>query len=198
MLSSRRSSGIKWRVVKPAGSRVNYELRVLDHDPGKFVFTAWRNVSFFFWTASATPSAIARLTQATEPLYAENPRGVSNVHVVESDVGIPSPEVRELLLGQMRRRADRRACLAVVPAGSGFWASTLRSFVTGLRLVSSRSFEIGVHTSLAQVADWLPPPHFAKTGVQLDPRVLLEMLVRTETLSRQPAVGVQAADNAAR
>jgi hypothetical protein len=186
-------------VVKPPlGSKVSYELKVLDHEPEKFVFTAWRNVSFFFWTASATPGAVVRLAQCTEPLYEEHPRGVSNVHVVESGVGLPSPEVRELLLGLMRRRADRRACLGVVPAGSGFWASTLRSFVTGMRLVSPRSFEIGVHASLAQVADWLPDVHYAKTGVQLDPRTLLDMLVRTETLSRQPAVRVESAGNAAR
>ena len=194
-LPSRLTTGLKCSVVKSvAGAKGNYELRVLDHEPGKFVFTAWRNVSFFFWTARATPGAVVRLAQSTEHLYEENPRGVSNVHVVESDVGLPSPEVRELLLGLMRRRADRRACLGVVPAGSGFWASTLRSFVTGMRLVSPRSFEIGVHTSLAQVADWLPDVHLAKTGVQLDSRVLLEMMVRSETLSRQPAVRAESAD----
>jgi hypothetical protein len=169
-----------------AGRALNFELRVLDHQPGNFVFSAWGNVLFFFWVAPATPESISRLAACTEPLYEQNPGGLSNVHVVESGTGLPSPEVRELLIGLMRRRAARRACLAVVPAGAGFWASTLRSFATGIRLMSPRSFEMGIHTSLEEVADWLPGPHFERTGTRLDRTRLLDAMRRTETLSHSP------------
>jgi len=175
-------------VTKALATRpVNFELRVLDHQPGKFVFSVWGNVLFFFWVAPATPEAVTRLAFCTEPLYEQNPGGLSNVHVVEAGTGLPTPEVRELLIGLMRRRAHRRACLAVAIAGGGFWASTLRSFVTGMRLVSPRSFELGMHTSLEQVAEWLPGPHFEKTGTRLDRSRLLDALRRTEALSRSPS-----------
>jgi hypothetical protein len=171
-------------VSKVAPERaLSFELRVLDHQPGEFVFSVWGNVLFFFWVAPATPKSIGRLAECTEPLYEQNPGGVSNVHVVDSSTGLPSPEVRELLIGLMRRRASRRACLAVVPIGAGFWASTLRSFATGIRLLAPRSFEMGIHTSLEEVADWLPGPHFERTGTRLDRNRLLDALRRTDALS---------------
>jgi hypothetical protein len=174
-------------VAKPAAGRaLNFELKVLDHQPGQFVFTVWGNVLFFFWVTPATPESVGRLASCTEPLYEQNPKGLSNVHVVESSTGLPSPEVRELLVGLMRRRASRRACLAVVPAGAGFWASTLRSFATGIRLMAPRSFEMGIHSSLEEVADWLPGPHFERTGTRLDRNRLLEAMRRTEALSHSP------------
>lgn len=163
----------------------SFELKVLDDEPGKFVFSAWGNVSMFFWTAPATPDSMVRLARCTEPLYEQNPCGVSNVHVVESGVGLPSAECRELMADLMRRRAERRACFIAVPVGSGFWASTLRSFATGMRLVSPRSFAFAVHSSLQEAADWLPTPHFERTGVRLNRRELLQVLVQTEAHSKR-------------
>lgn len=162
---------------------MSFELKVLDREPGKFVFSSWGNISFFFWTAPASLASVERLRVATEPLYQEHARGVSNVHVVQANTGIPPADVREQLVALMRSRAQQRAALAVVPAGSGFWASTLRSFVTGMRLASPRSFDLGVYATLAQASEWLPERHREKTGVRVDPESLLRALQRTEALA---------------
>ena len=51
-------------MTKPVAARaMNFELRVLDHQPGKFVFSVWGNVLFFFWVAPVTPEAITRLVE---------------------------------------------------------------------------------------------------------------------------------------
>jgi len=91
-------------------------------------------------------------------------------------VGLPTAEAREGLRELMASRADRRACLGVVVTGGGFWMSAMRSFMTGLRVVSPVRTDIGFHTSMAESAAWLAGPHQRRTGVRLSPASLLRAM----------------------
>jgi hypothetical protein len=76
----------------------------------------------------------------------------------------------------MKQNAEQVACIAVVAGGTGFWASAFRSFVTGLRWLAPRSFEIRLHGTIEEVARWLPAEHLKLTGVKLDPMRLQRLL----------------------
>ncbi|HVZ35108.1 MAG TPA: hypothetical protein VG963_21930 [Polyangiaceae bacterium] len=158
-------------------------LTVLDEERGQFLFAAWKNVSIFFWLAQATGMAVLRLARATDPLYAAHPEGVSNIHVVPGGTDLPTTEAQREMLALMKSRADRRACMAVVLGGTGFWASALRSFITSVRFVSPRSHALTIHGTLQQAAFWLPRPHFERSGVWLERAELLAALQSVEEQS---------------
>jgi hypothetical protein len=161
-------------------------MTVLDREPGAFLFAEWMDFTIFVWTAPATPVAVARLTQATEPIYKEcsaSGRRISNVHLISSGLRPPEGEARDQLIALMKQRAEQRACIAVIVDGMGFWASALRSFVTGIRFVSTRAFPLGIHGNIDEAMQWLPATHETKTGTPVD----REGLRRAITNAREQA-----------
>jgi hypothetical protein len=91
---------------------------------------------------------------------------------------LPTNEARERLKGLMDNYGSQIACVAVIIVGSGFWASTLRSVITGMHLESSRTFPMRLCDSVQAAVQWLPSEHLRLTGVRLEPRDLGEVLHR--------------------
>jgi hypothetical protein len=149
---------------------------VLDAEPGHFLFGSWKNVFVAVWESQATMRAIDHLFIACHALGSGASQLRSEVHLIAEGARLPEPEVRDYYVELIKAREAQIACVAVVIGGTGFWASALRSFVTGLHWLSPRSFDFRLLGSVEQAADWLPAEHWKRTGVEVDPRRLQRVL----------------------
>jgi hypothetical protein len=73
--------------------------------------------------------------------------------------------------------------------GDGFWASAVRSFVTGLSVLVRGPFELGIFGQLDELAQWLPEIHGSRTGVSMLSSELIQVLrLAQDRAERQHAV----------
>jgi hypothetical protein len=143
------------------------ETEILDREPGKFCFARWTNVVVQAWAAQADAAAIARLRQA---LTRAGGLGVrSSISVIAEGLPPPTEEARAGFIELMNSGAKEIVCLAVIVNGTGFASSALRSSLTGMRVATTRTYEMAVMGSVDELGPWLPPRHVAKTGVEIDP-----------------------------
>ncbi len=157
-------------------------LRLLDSEAGCFSLFVWHNVLIAAWASQATGSAVQRIDVATSPLMKEHPEGVSVIHLVKDRTGMPTAEARAGFLESMKVNARSLQCVSVVLLGGGFWASTLQSIVTGMRMLAPNSFTMRIDNGFDTVIHWLPPEHLRRTGVSLRPNELKTAM--TEAFSR--------------
>jgi hypothetical protein len=106
---------------------------------------------------------------------------LSYVHLVPNRLELPDPAARSALLDLTRDYGARTACVAVVVGGMGFWASAIRGFVTGIRVVAPRSIEFRMHAEIAELVEWFPDEHQRRTGVRLEPSELLRQLEHAQS-----------------
>jgi hypothetical protein len=157
------------------------EITVHDTEPGAFYIASWKGVVMVRWESAATGGAVERLAKVSADLAAdEREPARSNVHIIADGAGLPTPDARAGFIRLMKQHAGRLACVAIVVGGTGFLASAMRSLMTGMRLLAPRSFNYRLHGSIHEVVEWLPAEHFARTGEQLDPRRLAEVLASWE------------------
>jgi hypothetical protein len=142
--------------------------RIMEIDPGTCCSGAWANVTLTRWVGRGTLSAVECVARVGAEVRAQYPMGTSAVHLISEGAGMPTPEAREALVKLMNDKADRRACLGVVVGGTGFWASAIRSLVTGMRSISSREYQLKLAGSIDEIVGWLPQLHFKRTGIALD------------------------------
>jgi hypothetical protein len=156
------------------------ELQVLDAEPGGFGVFAWQNLTIGVWIGQATPDYVARLSRSTRPIRERYPAGGSSVHIVRQGHKLPDTITRDGFIRLEQVDSDWLAAVSVVVGGSGFWASTLRSAVTAMRVLSKRAFELRISGNLEEVVEWLPAVHLKRSGVVLDPVQLLAMLHKAD------------------
>jgi hypothetical protein len=147
------------------------KLVVHDSEPGGFLFASYHNVVVAIWTGSATLSAVERLTKAAAPVRASTGRG-SSVHLIFDSAGLPTEEARAGFVKLSEKSAESIACLGIVVAGTGFWASALRSAMTGIHQQRTGSFDYRLLGSIDELVEWLPAAHDRGTGVALEPKSL--------------------------
>ena len=141
---------------------------VLDAEPGEFAVGAWKNVLIVVWRTQATAPLVERLDRAIASLASRQPGLRSNVHVIAEGAALPTPEARAGFVALMKRNADQLACISIVVDGRGFWSSALRAALTGIRLVTPRSFHYRLVASVEETLRSLPLEHEERTGVRLD------------------------------
>ncbi len=144
------------------------QLKTLDFDPGRFVFQSWQDVLICVWLQEASASDVRRLARLIGPMVRQYPAGISSVQLVAQSAGRPGADARTVFIETMKKHADDLGCIAVVLGGSGFWASAMSSFITGMRVVAPWSFGFRVYRSIEEAAAWLPERHLKKTSVRLD------------------------------
>ena len=149
---------------------------LLDSEPERFSFWAWDDVSIFVWYAVPTRDALMRLQRAAEPRIKLHPGGLSDVHLVRGRISLPDRETREALVKVSGEGARHLAAVAIVVGGHGFWASAIRSLITGIRLLVPGTFGMTMCDSTDEVADWLPDAHAKRTGRRIDPTALRRAL----------------------
>jgi|RhiMethySRZTD1v2_1073278.scaffolds.fasta_scaffold12487_10 hypothetical protein len=133
------------------------------------VMATWKNLMVVAWAKAATLEISKKLETASVELIRAYPQGISSVHVIFDKTPLPAADARNHLREITERYAANLACVGTVIDGGGFWASAMRSFLTSLHWLSRRPFKAHYASSIAELADWLPPPHAQKTGVIIQP-----------------------------
>ena len=146
------------------------------HHADGFTIATWKNVALHLWTVAATPVMVAKLDEFSVGFTSAHPEGISAVHVIAKGAPLPGKEVRDLLREVSDRHAEHVACVCHVVEGSGFWASALQSFLTGLHWLSARSYSLHICSNIPAAAQWVPGPHAERTRVTLAPAELEEAI----------------------
>lgn len=153
------------------------EITIHDIEPGAFYIGSWQGIVMVRWERTADVEAVERLGKVSTALMADPtyPRR-SNVHIISETAGVPSAAARAGFVELMKEHADRMACVCIVVEGSGFLASAMRSFLTGMRLLAPRAFQYRLFGTVEDVVAWLPPEHRARAGHDLDARRFAQVL----------------------
>lgn len=154
------------------------ELTLLDSEPGHFTVHAWQNIMFVCWLQRGTGRAVQRVAEQREVLDKRHPEGVSVVHLIADQAGLPTPEARAGVKELIVRYRHQRACLAIIVRGEGFWASGMRAVITGVQMLVPGQLTMRVFSEAEPVATWLPAEHVSRTGVEVLPDELLTVLRR--------------------
>jgi hypothetical protein len=147
-----------------------------DAEPGAFLFGSWKNVVVAIWESQATAPGVERMAKVIRAVAETRPGTRSNIHIIMDGAALPEAHTRAKFVELMKQNDGQVACIAVVAGGTGFWASAFRSFITGLRWLAPRSYDLRLHGTLEEVVRWLPPEHLRRTGVKLDPVRLQRLL----------------------
>jgi hypothetical protein len=154
--------------------------------PGVFSAYAWKNVAITLWFGPPAFEDVATFERGCQKRVAECPDGISSVHImVPGGKSMPTPETREELTRVLREYSQFSAAVAVVIPGTGFWTSALRALVTALSVLAKTAIKPQICANHAEVCDWLPGVHLERTGVQLNPKELLEALQQAERAGMQ-------------
>jgi hypothetical protein len=149
------------------------------------------DVTITVWHSSGDELAVRSLDDVSALRLPRYPRGVSGVHLVKHNAGLPTAGARSALVASARKWSAQVAAVAVVIEQAGFFGSAMRSAVTGIQLLSKAEFPMRVFASTRAAADWLTVPHAERTGTVLEPASFDAALQRARTL-RSAAPGAQA------
>lgn len=167
------------RPVSQPGS----QLVLIDEDPGKYRFYKWQHVHVIVWIGQANGESARRLGRMTLKPAPGTRR--SDIHIVTSNIPLPSGDARTVFVQLMREMQGDVACVGVVIEDGGFWASAMRSAVIGVGMLAPKILPFRALASLDDIAAWLPGEHQRRTGVAIDPvglrRVLTEARLGTLT-----------------
>jgi hypothetical protein len=160
------------------------DLTLLDAEPGSVTLYAHENITIIVWWGPASTLAVQRLHRITEQRRKQHPQGLSVIHIVKGDLVLPDQETRDAFVRLMRDSDTALAAVAVVIGGGGFWASALRSVITGMRVLARSAFEMRLHGNIDEVLKWLPDKHAKRTGVVIDKDRLRRALETAGTAAR--------------
>lgn len=140
----------------------------------------WQNVVVIVWWTAGNGPAAEQLARVTARMRETHPEKVSHIHLLKNLAGLPSSAARSTLVKIMREHGEGIANCAVVVGGTGFWASTMRSAITNMRMLAPGNFEMRLHASPVEIVEWLPRAHTERTGVTLAPDMLVKLLQQAE------------------
>jgi hypothetical protein len=152
------------------------ELRLLDELPGRVAIFALKNITIVVWGEVADLESVDRLARVGQERIRAYPRGLSDVHVIGRQLGLPDSLTRTRLLEESRQATSHLAAVAVVVGGSGFWASAIRGLVTGMHVLLAGKFELRLFAESEDLPDWLTRVHAQKTGIGVTPDELRDAL----------------------
>jgi hypothetical protein len=144
------------------------DLTLIDLLPRVVSFFAFHNVTIVVWHATPEPLAVERLRVVSERRRKQHPKGLSVVHLVQTaPLELPDGPTRQGFARVIKEGRETLALVAVVVPVGGFMASAVRSLLTGIRVASRGSFEMGLYADVEELVRWLPDEHHARTGVVL-------------------------------
>lgn len=156
------------------------QLQLLDEEPDQFAFFGWSNLTIMVWASPPNAHAVTRLARVGEARARAQTHGLTDVHIVLGKIEFPNAATREKLIAESRKAAPHLAIVGVVVGGEGFWASAIRSFITGVHVLVPGSFQLRLFGHVDELVGWLPKAHHDKTGVRLDPTQLRANLERAQ------------------
>jgi hypothetical protein len=148
-------------------------LEVLGEAPGVFRSTMFDQIAITVWLGRLDAKSASVLAQVTrDTMKRLGNQRASSIHMINPRVKLPDADARSALVEIMQESGASVACVAIIVEGSGFWASALRGFITSVRVLGPRSYNLHEHGSIAEVVKWLPAEHFKHTGKHVDAGVL--------------------------
>lgn len=158
------------------------------HVPGRYVAATTRDIVAFHWVGDAERSAIQLLEQLLDRQTASRTKPASAIHVVHQRVGLPNGEVRGALISLLEAYARSMGCVGVALLGTGFWASAMRSALTGIRMiVPMGALPMRFAQGLDDLLPWFCSTHQERTGHALQPASLQATLHQLRDLAEGPA-----------
>ena len=165
---------------------VSGELAQVGEAAGVHRVWVWKNILIVTWFGKATAEAAEALGPVFSDAYTRTGSDkLSFIHVVANNLSLPDGETRQAILELAQAFENRIACVGVVVRGSGFWASAIRSFITGIRVMLPRAFDLRMHAEISELAEWFPEEHARKTGMKLESSELLQQVERA--VAQSPA-----------
>jgi predicted nucleic acid-binding Zn ribbon protein len=152
------------------------ELALLARERGAYGFYRFRNVAINTWSMQPTGAAVEVLRQLTERSLSDCPDGIASIHWIESGAGLPTPEARQGLGEIAKRYSKHLHCVGVMLEGSGFWASALRSALSGIVLLSPRDYPLRFAADRAELVSFVSQELQRRTGEAPEPERLRRAL----------------------
>lgn len=150
------------------------------HVPGRYVGATAGNLIAFYWIADADLEGARFLHRVCEKQTQGRTRIASAIHIVHPRVSLPSAEVRSQLVASMEAFSEVTCGIGVVLLGTGFWASAMRSALTGIRMViRTGASQMRFGQSPGEIIAWLASTHESATDEPLgtaDPHVVVQQV----------------------
>src|SRR5262245_7645038 len=121
----------------------------LAREAGVVSFSRYRTLLMVIWLDVATLPAAERFAAVGQQLRQEVPR-FSILHWLTPNRPIPEPPVRQRMVEVAKELRPNIACTSMVLNGVGFWASSIRAAVNGMRLMSPNRVDLRVDHTLDQ------------------------------------------------
>ena len=151
-------------------------LTPLTRIPGVISAYMWKNVAIALWFGPLSVADVPAFEAGCKVNTKQHPEGVSMINImIPGAKSLPTAEARQELGRIMREYQSSSAEVVVVIPGAGFWPSAVRGLVTALSMLAPR-YRLHIAGNFLEVAEYLPEPHRARTGVELDPKELLRAL----------------------
>ena len=128
-----------------------------------------RNMTFCAWNAAPIARDVEAFIALAEQLTQTYPLN-SNVSLVMRNADLPGADARAALERLTTDYASAIHGVALVIDGSGFRASIIRSFLTGLHLLRGNGYRCKTFGKPTEANRWLLDTHNAETGVVLTER----------------------------
>jgi hypothetical protein len=152
----------------------------------------WHDIAIVVWATQATVPLIEEFARLAEQVTQRHPR-VSTVQLLATGSTIPTPDARAALNDLIARYADRAVGCAAIMEGSGFWASMMRSFLTGLQLFQRDGWKTKFCATSREAAQWLADLHAHQFDEILDAEQLTAAI---DQLNARAHPGQQASGSA--
>jgi hypothetical protein len=151
--------------ASPASNAWNADSPAVIYEAPGLLLTHWKNFAIHLWTGRASLAMVMRLDELSPPFATAHPRGFSSVHIIAQGTPLPDRDVRNALRNLTNKYAKNIGCVCHVVEGAGFWASALRSFLTGFHFGPREPFDLHICATLEMAAQHVPQPHSQRTGV---------------------------------
>jgi hypothetical protein len=161
------------------------QLDILVDSPAYFRIGLLGNVVVVSWRGPMDGAAIAQLGQVAHDLKERaGPVRHSYIHLMTERVQLPDASARNEIGKLLPSLTEHVGVVVVVLDGSGFWVSALRGFLTGVRVLAPRNFDIRAEAALDNVLSWFPAEHLKRTGVNISREQLDQLVLEAKSWQR--------------
>jgi hypothetical protein len=158
------------------------QLDILVDSPAYFRIGLLGNVVVVSWRGPIDVAAVAQFGQVAHDLKERaGPVRHSYIHLMTERVQLPDSSARNEVGKLLPSLTEHVGVVVVVLDGSGFWVSALRGFVTGVRVLAPRNFDIRAESSLENMLSWFPAEHLKRTGVNISREQLDQLVLEAKT-----------------
>jgi hypothetical protein len=148
-------------------------LALLASERAAYAFYRWENVAINLWASQPNAPAVEIVGKLTERSLLECPKGIASIHCIANGAGLPTSEARAQL-AEIAKRYDRHLlCVAILLRGDGFWASAVRSALTGIVLLAPRAYQMRFYGELTPLSRFVTEQVQQRTGEAHDRAQLL-------------------------